>query len=250
MNGAHALLATLGANGVTTCFANPGTSEMHFVAALDDYPEMRGVLCLFEGVATGAADGYARVTGRPAATLLHLGPGLANGWANLHNARRAQCRSSTSSAITRRITRIRCATPERHRRRRVSPRRLARAPAPAPTTSRVTRLMQSVPPTDHRADRHTRPPADVSWNELSSTPDAWPLAHRATSRPARRGAPLADPRALADEAVRALRGGDGPQRRATRTGPASGRARRRPRLIMETFPTIMDHGAGPPVPSG
>src|SRR5829696_1088747 len=67
---------------------NPGTSEMHFVAALDDVPEMRGVLALFEGVATGAADGYARMAGRPAATLLHLGPGLGNGLANLHNARR------------------------------------------------------------------------------------------------------------------------------------------------------------------
>jgi len=89
MNGAHALIRTLVACGVDTCFTNPGTSEMHFVAALDDVPEMRGVLGLFEGVATGAADGYARVAGRPAATLLHLGPGLANGWANLHNARRA-----------------------------------------------------------------------------------------------------------------------------------------------------------------
>jgi acetolactate synthase-1/2/3 large subunit len=68
---------------------NPGTSEMHFVAALDDVPEMRGVLALFEGVATGAADGYARIAERPAAVLLHLGPGLGNGLANLHNARKA-----------------------------------------------------------------------------------------------------------------------------------------------------------------
>src|SRR3546814_16241571 len=67
---------------------NPGTSEMHFVAALDDVPEMRGVLALFEGVATGAADGYARIAERPAATLLHLGPGLGNGLANLQNARK------------------------------------------------------------------------------------------------------------------------------------------------------------------
>ncbi len=89
MNGAHTLLATLIDHNVDVCFANPGTSEMHFVAALDDAPQMRGVLCLFEGVATGAADGYARVRRSPAATLLHLGPGLANGWANLHNARRA-----------------------------------------------------------------------------------------------------------------------------------------------------------------
>jgi acetolactate synthase-1/2/3 large subunit len=89
MNGAQALIRTLVANGVDTCFMNPGTSEMHFVAALDDVPEMRGVLALFEGVATGAADGYGRMAGKPAATLLHLGPGLGNGLANLHNARRA-----------------------------------------------------------------------------------------------------------------------------------------------------------------
>jgi acetolactate synthase-1/2/3 large subunit len=90
MNGAQALIRTLVDSGVDTCFMNPGTSEMHFVAALDAVPEMRSTLALFEGVATGAADGYARMTGRPAATLLHLGPGLGNGLANLHNARRAQ----------------------------------------------------------------------------------------------------------------------------------------------------------------
>lgn len=90
MNGAHVLIRTLVANGVDVCFSNPGTSEMQFVAALDDVPEMRAVLALFEGVATGAADGYGRMTGRPAATLLHLGPGLGNGIANLHNARRAR----------------------------------------------------------------------------------------------------------------------------------------------------------------
>ncbi len=88
--GAQALLRTLVNAGVRVCFTNPGTSEMHFVAALDDVPEMRAVLTLFEGVATGAADGYARMTGHPAATLLHLGPGLGNGLANLHNARRAR----------------------------------------------------------------------------------------------------------------------------------------------------------------
>lgn len=89
MNGAEALLRTLVASGVETCFANPGTSEMHFVAALDRVPGMRPILALAEGVATGAADGYARIAGRPAATLLHCGPGLANGLSNLHNARRA-----------------------------------------------------------------------------------------------------------------------------------------------------------------
>ena len=89
MNGAESLVHTLLASGVTTCFANPGTSEMHFVAALDRIPGMRCVLGLFEGVASGAADGYARIAEKPAATLFHCGPGLANALANLHNARRA-----------------------------------------------------------------------------------------------------------------------------------------------------------------
>lgn len=90
MNGAESLLRSLIASGVDICFANPGTSEMHFVAALDNVEGMRPVLGLFEGVVTGAADGYARMTGKPASTLLHLGPGLANGLANLHNAKKAQ----------------------------------------------------------------------------------------------------------------------------------------------------------------
>ena len=90
MNGAQALLKTLADAGVEVCFTNPGTSEMHFVAALDTEPRMRAVLALFEGVATGAADGYARMAGKPAATLLHLGCGLGNGLANLHNARKGK----------------------------------------------------------------------------------------------------------------------------------------------------------------
>ena len=89
MNGADILIQTLVANGVSACFANPGTSEMQFVSALDRHPAMRSVLCLFEGVASGAADGYARMAGAPACTLLHLGPGYGNSIANLHNARRA-----------------------------------------------------------------------------------------------------------------------------------------------------------------
>ena len=88
-NGAQALIQTLVNAGVDTCFTNPGTSEMHFVAALDG-ADMRGVLCLFEGVASGAADGYARMADKPAATLLHLGCGLGNALANLHNARKAR----------------------------------------------------------------------------------------------------------------------------------------------------------------
>lgn len=90
MNGAQTLVHTLLDAGVDTCFANPGTSEMHFVAALDRVEGMKCVLGLFEGVVTGAADGYYRIAERPATTLLHLGPGLANGLANLHNARKAR----------------------------------------------------------------------------------------------------------------------------------------------------------------
>src|SRR5437764_9858808 len=90
MDGAESLVGTLVAGGIDTCFSNPGTSEMHIVAALDRVAEMRCVLGLFEGVVTGAADGYARMAGKPACTLLHLGPGFGNGLANLHNAKRAQ----------------------------------------------------------------------------------------------------------------------------------------------------------------
>jgi len=90
MNGAETLVQTLLASGVNVCFANPGTSEMHFVAALDRHPEMRCILCLFEGGVSGAADGYYRMTGEVAATLLHLAPGFGNAFANLHNARKAQ----------------------------------------------------------------------------------------------------------------------------------------------------------------
>ena len=90
MNGAKSLVQTLLNSGVDACFANPGTSEMHFVAALDQNPGMRCVLGLHENVVTGMADGYCRIARKPACTLLHCGPGLANGLANLHNARRAR----------------------------------------------------------------------------------------------------------------------------------------------------------------
>lgn len=90
MNGAESLVQSLVRGGIEVCFTNPGTSEMHIVAALDRHPELRSVLALFEGVVSGAADGYARMAGKPACTLLHLGPGLANSLANLHNASRAR----------------------------------------------------------------------------------------------------------------------------------------------------------------
>ena len=89
MNGAESLIRSFVDAGVTCCFANPGTSEMHLVQAIDAVPQMRAVLTLFEGVCSGAADGYGRMRGVPALTLLHLGAGLGNAIANLHNARRA-----------------------------------------------------------------------------------------------------------------------------------------------------------------
>uniref|UniRef100_UPI00273F98F8 thiamine pyrophosphate-binding protein n=1 Tax=Nioella sp. MMSF_3534 TaxID=3046720 RepID=UPI00273F98F8 len=89
MNGAQSLVKTMLASGVDVCFANPGTSEMHFVAALDSHPDMRCILCLFEGGTSGAADGYFRMSGRVAATMLHLAPGFGNAFSNLHNARKA-----------------------------------------------------------------------------------------------------------------------------------------------------------------
>src|SRR3974377_1380137 len=90
MIGAECLLRTLLTNGVELCLANPGTSEMQFVAALDRVEGMRGVLCLFEGVCSGAADGYARMARKPAATLLHLGPGLADALSNFHHRPKAR----------------------------------------------------------------------------------------------------------------------------------------------------------------
>ena len=244
MNGAHALLATLRANGVDTCFMNPGTSEMHFVAALDDVEDVHGVLCLFEGVATGAADGYARVRATPATTLLHLGPGLANGWANLHNARRAHSsvvnivgdhatyHAVMDAPLQSDIDAVAGAL-EGTLERPASPDEMAECVASAVASSfgppgRVATLVV---------------PADVSWGELTSEPDNWPVA---TVRE-----PLAlDWTALANvrHTLRTSRcavlvGGSALERDqlglARRLADATGAS-----LVMETFPAIMDHGDG------
>ena len=134
---------------------NPGTSEMHFVAALDDVTDMRGVLALFEGVATGAADGYARMAGRPAATLLHLGPGLGNGLANLHNARRAH--SPVVNIVGDHAT--------SHRRYD------AQLQSDIET---VARNVSAVRP-DHRVDRHARQRRpSTPWWPRPGRPGRWP----------------------------------------------------------------------------
>lgn len=243
MNGARAMLETLLANDVTVCFANPGTSEMHFVAGLDQVPTMRGVLCLFEGVATGAADGYARVARRPAATLLHLGPGLGNGWANLHNARRARVpvlnvvgdhatyHGVFDAPLQSDIAALASAL-EGWYRRSTSSDDLARDVADALSAaygppSRVATLVL---------------PADISWSDVNHAPASWPLARRSASQP------FDDQ--IFDHATRALRAGGS----ALFVGGQLDRdqlalARRiadatSSRLIVETFPTSLTRGAG------
>jgi acetolactate synthase-1/2/3 large subunit len=248
VNGAVSLLSTLRANGVDVCFSNPGTSEMHFVAALDDVPEFRGVLCLFEGVATGAADGYARVTGKPAATLLHLGPGLGNGLANLHNARRARVplinvvgdhatyHSRYDAPLQSDIAAIASAVSGWQR-------RCARADDVAGDAAAAVAAAYGPP-----AQVATLVlPADTSWGAVSEVPGAWPLASQRAA-PCAAGADI-------DRAVAALRagnaalfiGGDALGREgltlATRIGAATGA-----RVISETFPRNQAHGSGVPTP--
>lgn len=244
MNGAHALIATLEQNDVTTCFANPGTSEMHFVAGLDDAPHMQAILCLFEGVATGAADGYGRVRGTPAATLLHLGPGLANGWANLHNARRARTpiinivgdhatfHAQYDAPLQSDIMTM-ASTLGGWQYRTLRPDDVANDTAAAISAAygppgRVATLIL---------------PADASWGQLDTPPGSWPLAtHLALPRP--------DQQAL-ERALQVLRsqrcafflGGsalNGAQvTLANQLAHATGS-----RVIHETFPSIMERGAG------
>ena len=200
MNGAESLVRTLVGGGVNVCFANPGTSEMHFVAALDRVEGMRCVLGLFEGVVTGAADGYARMTDNPAATLLHLGPGLANGLANIHNANKAvdadgqhRRRSCDLSPPLRRAADL------RHRDRRRSRSRAGSRPRP---------MRRSVAADGAAAIAAARTPpgqiatlilpADTAWNEGSGP------GRGAAGRDSR--APVS-PEAV-DEAARVLRSGE------------------------------------------
>ena len=246
MNGAEAVLRTLADSEVSLCLANPGTSEMHMVAALDEVPQMRAVLCLFEGAATGAADGYGRMTGRPAAVLLHLGPGLANGLANLHNARRA--RTPVLAVVGDHAT---------YHKRFDAPletdiealagtvsgwvRRCARsADAPADVAEAAAAAMS---PPGRVATVIL--PADVSWS---------PGAEPAAAVPVRPRPPV--PAEVIDAVAAVLRGGEpsvillggtGTRRPALE---AAGRIARGTgaRLLAETFPARHERGAGiPPV---
>lgn len=244
VNGAESLLRTLVASGVETCFANPGTSEMHFVTALDRAPGMRAVLGLFEGVVTGMADGYGRMAEKPAVTLLHLGPGLANGLANLHNARRA-------------------ATPIVNV---VGDHATTHAQYDAPLASDITGFARPVSSWVHasssaltvgsdaaRAVQAARQapggvatlilPADVAWNEGSAPAPALPVLAPA---------PVSEP--VVDEVIRLLRHKTGEStalllRGASLRGrglEAAGRiaASTGARLLCDTFAPRLERGAG------
>jgi acetolactate synthase-1/2/3 large subunit len=252
MNGAQSLIRTLVDHGVDTCFMNPGTSEMHFVAALDDVPAMRGVLALFEGVATGAADGYARVAGRPAATLLHLGPGLGNGLANLHNARRAHSPVVNivgDHAVSHRAYDAQLQSDIATVARNVSP-SFVHTTESTPDLGRdaVATLAAAHGPPGSVATLIL--PADVSWSEGGVVA---PVVDGVGTRPARGVTP--DPGVL-DAAAAALRSGE---RTAlliggrTCSGPLLGAvadlaAATGAELLAETFPARLERGAGrPPV---
>ena len=240
MIGAQALVASLTGAGVDVCFMNPGTSEMHFVGALDAVPEMRGVLALFEGVATGAADGYARIAGKPAAVLLHLGPGLANGLANLHNARRA--RTPVVVIVGAHATgHARYDAPLQS-----DIEALARTVSGWVHTSGTSRdlaqdAMRAVAAAQSGQIATLVLPADVSWTEGAAI--APPRASAPTLAPAQHGAVdygrLLTPRAMLLLGGTAL--SERGLRAASRISVATGA-----RLLAETFPARLERGAGVP----
>src|SRR5271166_4726659 len=242
MIGAQALIGSLVGAGVDVCFMNPGTSEMHFVSALDSVPEMRGVLVLFEGVATGAADGYARIAGRPAAVLLHLGPGLANGLANLHNARRA--RSPVVNIVGAHATgHVRYDAPLQS-----DIEALAHTVSGWVHTCGTTRdlaqdAMRAVAAARRGQIATLVVPADVSWSDGGALAPprraAWPQAVHGDQIRAAGGVLsgvsamlLLGGKALSERGLRA----------ASRISAATGA-----RLLAETFPARMERGAGIPV---
>jgi acetolactate synthase-1/2/3 large subunit len=246
MNGAQALIRTLVDAGVTACFTNPGTSEMHFVAALDSVSEMRAVLALFEGVATGAADGYARMADKPAATLLHLGPGLGNGLANLHNARRAKVPIVNivgDHATYHRQYDAQLQSDIETVARNVSTWVRTSARTEDLARDAVETITASIGPPGQVATLIL--PADVSWTD--------------GAEPASAVAPVPPPVASAEvveQVARALRGGESSAlllggrglradalREAGRVAAATGA-----RLLAEVFPTRFERGAGLPAP--
>ena len=243
MNGAEALMNSLVGLGVEVCFSNPGTSEMHFVAALDRVPEMRGVLALFEGVATGAADGYARIARKPAATLLHLGPGLGNGLANLHNARRAH--SPIVNVVGEHATYHRRYDPP------LASDIAATASAVSKSVMTVERPEELIPMVAATFAAAVAPPAgvatlivpgDITWNQVPDGSAAEP-----SSQP-----PVLDAERIAAAAA-ALRaggatlfiGGAATTRRGLEAASRIANAASA-RLLCETFPSVLERGAGIP----
>jgi len=245
MIGAEALLRSLVTSDVDVVFANPGTSEMHFVATLDAVPEMRGVLTLFEGAATGAADGYARMRESPAAVLLHLGPGLGNGLANLHNARRSH--APVVTIVGEHAT---------YHKRYDAP-----LESDIDTVARnvSTWIRRSLHPESIGADAAAAVaaacgppgqiatlilPADVSWSEGGSVAPAEPRAPRAAVRAEALDAVSAALRSKQNSAL--LLGGSALRERglvaASRIAAATGAA-----LLVETFSARAERGAGIPV---
>lgn len=246
MNGAESLIRTLVGRGVDTCFMNPGTSEMHFVAALDEVTDMRGVLALFEGVATGAADGYARMARRPAATLLHLGPGLGNGLANLHNARRARSPVVNivgDHALTHQPYDAQLQSDIETVARNVSG--FVRSSTSSEEVSRdvIDALVCAYGPPGSVATLIL--PADVSWSEGGVVPPAvGPDGLRAPGRPPDGAAVEAAAAALrSSEPAALLIGGRACSGRAldTLADIAAGTGAR---LLGETFPARLERGAG------
>jgi acetolactate synthase-1/2/3 large subunit len=244
-NGAQLLMQTFLDNGVDTVIGNPGTSEMQFVAALDSVPKIHAVLALFEGVVTGAADGYGRMADKPAATLLHLGPGLGNGLANLHNARRAH--TPIVNVVGEHATFHRQYDPPLH----------SDIASIAKGASQWTRAMESV---DNVADdvaaavaaSQESPgkvatlilPADVAWGEAKGEPK------RAVLTKAPRPAPSA-----VDEVAKVLKSGEkaalllngrGTREASLRVASSIGK-KTGARVMCDTFPARLERGAGRPV---
>ena len=244
MNGAQSLISSLVGSGVEVCFANPGTSEMHFVAALDQVPEMRGVLGLFEGVVAGAADGYGRIAEKPAVTLLHLGPGLGNAMASLHNARRAftpivnvvgdhatyhkQYDAPLESDIEPVAESLHGWVRRCNETGEVGADAAAAVAAATDPPGKVATLIL---------------PADVSWGEGGKIADALPIRARATVVDAAVSA-VADV-LRGDEPAAILIGGPGCRapglRAASKIANATGA-----KLLVETFPARLERGAGLP----
>jgi acetolactate synthase-1/2/3 large subunit len=242
MNAAEGLLRTLVGAGIEVCFTNPGTSEMHFVAALDRVPGMRSILGLFEGVVSGAADGYGRMAERPAATLLHLGPGLANGIANFHNARKART-PIVSLVGNHALPHLRFDAPltadvEAIARPVSAWVRSARDPAGLPGDAAAAVAAALAPPGGIAT---LVVPADVAWGETEGPAAALPIPKRET----------VSPESVRD-AARALRSGEPalllmtgaalrerPLAMAGRIAQATGA-----RLLCNTFNARLSRGAG------